>query len=1345
MAYKLKGFLHEGSRVAGNDLEYIQTALDYFSAKEGIEGYQMMRHLVDKTFGRDQEESSRPRLLEVVDILSGPNKTVRGGVGHEAVTAVLRQKLEHTDAFHESIKNKIVITARCVRSDFIRTPNRFSKEQDYLRRGTLGVFLCASTDSKFNNLRPGAYVWGSLRGQTVAALDGGFAGTIFDVATNVGKIADAIEEYVSSVRSFNKKCKTFRQFEGPTAKLFVGSTLADPNPRSSPISKFKTVIKTGLYGNGTPQTKYHFNHCLLKSEKSYNFDIVGPAPAKENAFIWIGHLRNNGFLDVLDRPIGLGRETIIYAPMTLNISVPIEIKYYFHDKAGFGHAWINGPNTSVSDSINNVQRGGNDFKDVIGPAIKDLIKQKRNFILVIPEMAYSRGFSTNNKNISRIQTLTDNNLARSTDAAGKQILRVVIPPETVPAVKTYLRKLPAEAVVEYGVTTAAGGGTNNVGGLQKKQASLSNLTQKTHFRERETVTFDGSYTGGNFGDFHVEVLEVLDEHLGSQVSQNIDFVSIVAHGMGAINLASIVKNMPNSSVHRDAEVGFKSVPIKRIDFVEDGTDSISSYPFAKHTPSYTVYEDYLLAKSEEGSYFEFNYITEAGTQAGTEFFNKIDASLQFTKNNKPESSLGEAFTIPINGDLNLQSNISMHAIRPTRGDISKVLYAFPMETTATNSIQGQSNKPLYPKLPDTTIALRPGDSLVPDHAGAMASTPSEGKLNQYSLEQNNLKNLIDNFSVVLNDWKNMDESEFCQANPTYCKILTEGSSVTSAGAGTTINVNVARHFELSKIQNSLKKHYEHIQRYYQLKYLIQDEEQILEYINDKSALREYQKQRRKDLSDQNLKLVTDYDAFDPQSIIRIHFLPLSVLSAVGPQSATSGQFLGRPVPIDFATAKQCFTAEPLLMPQKTQIYPFGDVENNPGMVEKILEQLAIADALDITINRLDDAIERARPRPITQTPNCDEQPIAIRDLIVPSYEVSKYNTKDISATQSPCAGKTIRVVGDYAALKTMINWAPSKVSLISAAERFSTSKTDLQETLGKTNQFDVGRFSYKCRGPNNKINHKKSPEIWSCITDIMKESWEAACNVSGYVPFKITTGIKGYHASDTGVVALPGGLSIDAYGLSINVDPHLTGYSNDGDPIYSIFTGMWTPGFVEAYQDQLYDLGILDDQPFSSFGVSGRYLDNAYSGFTGRQRRLSQDWKFATDSYSGPAGAEEKEEGYQKIMRAAKNSVIVPPNANPLLWVLTFCERSGMKWGNGTFMKKRHRGTKRGYSIAGFDIRNPAPESWSLDEQNKIAAIYGIADVVARVNAISWPYDIDKHMHFQYYSGPPVIPWEDIQ
>ena len=36
----------------------------------------------------------------------------------------------------------------------------------------------------------------------------------------------------------------------------------------------------------------------------------------------------------------------------------------------------------------------NDFKEKIGPGIKDLIKDKRNFVLVIPEMAHSRGYGT---------------------------------------------------------------------------------------------------------------------------------------------------------------------------------------------------------------------------------------------------------------------------------------------------------------------------------------------------------------------------------------------------------------------------------------------------------------------------------------------------------------------------------------------------------------------------------------------------------------------------------------------------------------------------------------------------------------------------------------------------------------------------------------------------------------------------------------------------------------------------------------------------------------------------------------------------------------------------------------
>ena len=87
-----------------------------------------------------------------------------------------------------------------------------------------------------------------------------------------------------------------------------------------------------------------------------------------------------------------------------------------------------------------------------------------------------------------------------------------------------------------------------------------------------------------------------------------------------------------------------------------------------------------------------------------------------------------------------------------------------------------------------------------------------------------------------------------------------------------------------------------------------------------------------------------------------------------------------------------------------------------------------------------------------------------------------------------------------------------------------------------------------------------------------------------------------------------------------------------------------------------------------------------------------------------------------------------------------------MRWGNSFFMKKRHRGTKTGWEIFGFDVLNDAPPFWSIAEQRRIAAIYGIPDVVARINAISWtPTSFDKHMHFQFYSGKPIIGWEEIE
>lgn len=103
-------------------------------------------------------------------------------------------------------------------------------------------------------------------------------------------------------------------------------------------------------------------------------------------------------------------------------------------------------------------------------------------------------------------------------------------------------------------------------------------------------------------------------------------------------------------------------------------------------------------------------------------------------------------------------------------------------------------------------------------------------------------------------------------------------------------------------------------------------------------------------------------------------------------------------------------------------------------------------------------------------------------------------------------------------------------------------------------------------------------------------------------------------------------------------------------------------------------------------------------------------------------------------MTAAKGSPIVPYGANPTLWLLQFCEKTGMKWGNSTFLKKRYRGGN----------------SWSTDEQNRIAGIYGIPDIVARIYSISWSGTrFDDHMHFQYYDGnknsPGIITWKEME
>ena len=87
----------------------------------------------------------------------------------------------------------------------------------------------------------------------------------------------------------------------------------------------------------------------------------------------------------------------------------------------------------------------------------------------------------------------------ATGESNKQTIRTRVDSKLRPGVKNYLNKLSIE--------------------------TAKNLLSITPLREREFSTFDGSFTGGKFGDFHQEVLDVLDEHLGT-VYDKVEFVSI---------------------------------------------------------------------------------------------------------------------------------------------------------------------------------------------------------------------------------------------------------------------------------------------------------------------------------------------------------------------------------------------------------------------------------------------------------------------------------------------------------------------------------------------------------------------------------------------------------------------------------------------------------------------------------------------------------------------------------------------------------------------------------------------------------------------------------------------------
>jgi hypothetical protein len=238
---------------------------------------------------------------------------------------------------------------------------------------------------------------------------------------------------------------------------------------------------------------------------------------------------------------------------------------------------------------------------------------------------------------------------------------------------------------------------------------------------------------------------------------------------------------------------------------------------------------------------------------------------------------------------------------------------------------------------------------------------------------------------------------------------------------------------------------------------------------------------------------------------------------------------------------------------------------------------------------------------------------------------------------------------------------------------------------------------------------------------MLGKAWKETCEETKYYPFEILVGLRGFEGNPktTGTTAYVAGVSLHSFGLAFDLDPYVAGYARKLNPIYSVYTGAWTPGFIDKHGSELYRLGVFKHVP-------AILKKNAYEDEN--RVRMAQNWREAPSHYKGRGESGEHKEKYVRIMNSAKNGPIVSPGANPTLWILTFCEKTGMRWGNGKFMKKRWRGGN----------------IWSKAQKDRIDQIYGIPNVVDRIKAISWKGGIEDHMHLHYWSARSLVMWPDI-
>jgi len=1151
--------------------------MDFFSEifDEDQDAFSVFAEMHRDRYSHNAVVKPGPYLAVVLKVLSGPQVNNEASTNGSNLTKAISlnnfksAQIEEKERANKPQPLKVIARIPEIDAD-IDFPE---DEDDEARMAAHGEFHQMHEDKKLEQTVPGSLIWVSFDStENTTGFNGQPAGKILSLH-DPGSFSQ-IEAQESSKESFNPPCKALTNLAAPGGGIYIGHTEPDPVLfMGPPIRKLKGRIKTGLFGNGTAQTKQHFDQCLQMAKPSAKHNIHGPAPkSTSGAFVWVGHLRNNGYMDSVNRPNDLGRETIIYAPGMLDLSVPIELKYYFHDTGGFGRSWAWGEETNIDDAISAVEgTEDNDFRDKIGPGIKDLIREGRNFVLVIPEMSYSRGYDD--------------------------------------------LDLPRWATQQF-------------------------------------LTFDGTSEGGKFTYFHDEVINVLNRHFPEIDDDKIGYVSVLADGLGAVALAAMATDPGHAGDQFDAWQSFGSgAPINRIDFIDTGLDTTALYPyFGGRSPSVAMYEDYFKYYGKAG--IEFNYITEHTSDILNNFFDNLQHNSLFQKHNKPAGALGDRkFSFTFN-EAGPNSFVSMHVAAKDKANVKgKVGYAFTMINDYGTNLALRKN--------DSVDSISTSQDSVPDHAEACSKSQAASDAAKIQKKLAKLEERIFFFETFLTNFISQGSGHYCseeESEISAYSIYCDGKSVKTS--------NSSRFFT-----------------------------DYLKYLTNKK----------------------DYAELGTVSQFETQFLSSN---------------LYKPNLVEFkeGTLKPFLTAAEIAAEGVSKVWEElykrfdRDTFSQEGFITSTLNTyattMAAPDAYKKMIFKVDNTIEKIASRTVRLDPECAPPPMVLGNMLGGNTNGDGENPLNIpnvtNSDSDGCSGKQIVIPNNFNEIYEMIPYAPDK-------KRFKISgrSSKIETQLDQIKSFHIEPFDYKARGSSGQVTTANSPPIWSCITNRIANAWESACNVSNYIPFSVVQGIRGYGDYE-GNTAYNYGMSLHAFGLAIDVDPPITGYSKNGSPVYSVYTGAWSAAFLANHARELYDLGVFKTSPYV-------LMKNAYQGEN--ELRMVENWHDAPNSYKGAGESGGQRDRYKKIMNAAKGSPIVPPGANPTKWLVTFCETSGMRWGNAKFMKKRWRGGNK----------------WNSAEKKKIAKIYGIPNIVDRIKALSWKTtSVEDHMHLHFWTGKSLIPWAQI-